>query len=252
MSVLAVIPARWASTRFPGKPLALLWGRPLIQHVWERAREVGGLDALVVATDDERIERAARGFGAEVERTSPACASGTDRVAEVARCRPAADLVVNLQGDEPELDPAAVTRLVAGMRAQPAIRMATLAHAEPDAAVLAAADVVKVGVDAEGFALYFTREAPAAGARPGAMLRHVGVYGFARELLLEFAAWPPGPLEREARLEQLRALEHGVRIRVFEAANAAAGIDTPEQLAALERRGPRAGRAPAPGRAQGG
>lgn len=252
MSVLAVIPARWAAQRFPGKPLALLWGRPLVQHVWERARQARGLDALVIATDDDRIEREALRFGAAVERTSPACASGTDRVAEVARRHPGADLVLNLQGDEPELEPAAVARLVAGMRAEPTIRMATLAHAEPDVAALAAPDVVKVGVDADGFALYFTREAPAGGVPRGAMLRHIGVYGFTRELLLEFAAWPPGPLERAGRLEQLRAVEHGVRIRVFESEFPSAGIDTPEQLAALERRGPRAPHALGPGRGEGG
>ena len=239
MSVLAVIPARYGATRFPGKPLAPLWGRPLLQHVWERARRVAGLDTLVVATDDERIERAARGFGATVERTSAECASGTDRAAEVARRHPEAEIVVNLQGDEPELDPQAVSRLIAGMRADPAIRMATLAHVEPDAAMFAVPDVVKVGVDGEGFALYFTREDPAAAALPqGVILRHIGLYGFRRELLLEFAAWPPGRLERRERLEQLRALEHGVRVKVFEAAQSSAGIDTPEQLAALERRGP--------------
>ncbi len=239
MSTLAVIPARYAAQRFPGKPLAPLWGRPMLQHVWERARAAAGLDTLVIATDDERIERAARAFGAIVERTSPECASGTDRVAEVARRHPEAEVVVNLQGDEPELDPDAVARLVAGMRADASIRMATLAHQEPDTALLASPEVVKVGVDGEGFALYFTRGDPARERRPGAMLRHIGVYGFRRDLLLEFAAWPPGGLEREERLEQLRAVERGVRIRVFAAAHASPGIDTPEQLAALERRGPR-------------
>lgn len=238
-STLAVIPARYAAQRFPGKPLAPLWGRPMVQHVWERARRARGLDTLVIATDDERIERTSRAFGAEVERTSPECASGTDRVAEVARRHPEAGIVVNLQGDEPELDPDAVGRLVAGMRADAGIRMATLAHAERDAAVLASPDVVKVGVDAEGYALYFTRRDPAGERRPGVILRHIGVYGFRRDLLLEFASWPPGRLERDERLEQLRAVERGVRIRVFEAAHASVGIDTPEQLATLERRGPR-------------
>ncbi len=240
MSTLAVIPARYAAQRFPGKPLAPLWGRPMVQHVWARARQAQGLDRLVIATDDERIEAAARSFGATVERTSPECASGTDRVAEVARRHPEAGLVINLQGDEPELDSVAVTRLVAGMRADASLRMATLAHAEHDAALLALPEVVKVGVDAEGFALYFTREDPAGRRHAGTLLRHIGVYGFTREFLLEFASWPPGRLEREERLEQLRAVERGVPIRVFEAEHPSAGIDTPEQLAALERRGPRA------------
>src|SRR6266850_7400659 len=215
MTVLAVIPARYAAQRFPGKPLAPLWGRPMVQHVWDRARAADGIDRLVIATDDARIETAARGFGATVEHTSPECASGTDRVAEVARRHPEAAIVINLQGDEPELDPVAVARLVAGLKADPGIRMATLAHPEHDAAVLATPDVVKVGVDADGFALYFTRKDPSRERRAGTLLRHIGVYGFRRDFLLEFAAWRAGRLEREERLEQLRAVERGVRIRVF-------------------------------------
>jgi 3-deoxy-manno-octulosonate cytidylyltransferase (CMP-KDO synthetase) len=211
----------------------------MLQHVWERARRVEGLDALVVATDDDRIEAAAAQFGAEVVRTSPECASGTDRVAEVARSRPAFDLVLNLQGDEPELDPTGVSRLVAGMRDDPALRMGTLAHRERHASTLAAEDVVKVVVDEDGFALYFSRADLAGGSRGGPALRHLGVYAFRRDFLLEFASWPPGILERAERLEQLRALERGVRIKVYESARASAGIDTPEQMAALERRGPR-------------
>lgn len=236
--VLAVIPARFGATRFPGKPLATLWGRPLLEHVWNRARAVGGVDRLVIATDDDRIERVARAFGGEVVRTSPACASGTDRVAEVARAHAGHAIVVNLQGDEPELDPEAVSRLVAGMRADPAIRMATLAHREDDPAVLARPDVVKVAVDDDGCAVYFSRVHAVPGPGERAPLRHVGVYGFRRDLLLEFAAWPPGEAERAERLEQLRALERGVRIRVFETARGFSGVDTPEQLAELERRGP--------------
>lgn len=234
--VLAVIPARFGASRFPGKPLALLWGRPMLQHVWERARAARGIDRLAIATDDGRIAAAARGFGAEVEMTSPECASGTDRVAEVARRQPEFAIVLNLQGDEPELDPEAVSTLVAGMRAEPEVRMATLAHREEDPLVFSSTDVVKVGTDAGGCALYFTRCPGSYGrAEP---LRHIGVYGFARELLLEFASWPPGAMEKAERLEQLRALERGVKIRVYECARAFAGVDTPEQLAELERRGP--------------
>ncbi len=238
-AVLGVIPARWAATRFPGKPLAPLWGRPMLQHVWERARAVRGVDALVVATDDERIAAAARGFGATVEMTSPACASGTDRVAEVARRHPDAHLVLNLQGDEPELESAAVTRLVEVMRADPDLRMGTVAHHEPDHALLARPDVVKVVVDAAGFALYFSRADLAGASHGGPALRHAGVYGFRRDLLFEFASWPPGALEQAERLEQLRALERGVRIKVVLGERPFAGVDTPEQLEVLERRGPR-------------
>jgi 3-deoxy-manno-octulosonate cytidylyltransferase (CMP-KDO synthetase) len=238
MSVLAVIPARYGATRFPGKPLAPLWGRPLLQHVWERARQAAGIDTLIVATDDERIERAARGFGATVERTSPACASGTDRVAEVARSRPQAQIILNLQGDEPELETGAVTRLVATMRADDTIRMGTVAHHEPDLAAMASENVVKVVLDDAGFALYFSRADLAGASRGGPALRHAGVYAFRRELLLQFASWQPGKLELAERLEQLRAVERGVRIRVVLGERPFAGVDTPEQLAALERRGP--------------
>lgn len=237
--VLGVIPARYGATRFPGKPLARLWGKPMLQHVWERARAAAGLDAVVVATDDARIEAAARDFGAAVEMTSPACASGTDRVAEVARRRPEFGLVLNLQGDEPELDSEGVGALIAAMRAAPEVRMATLAHPEDDAAALASPEVVKVMVDDAGFADYFSRRFPVPGTAGRAPLRHVGVYGFTRPFLLEFAAWPPGAAEQAERLEQLRAVERGVRIKVVETTRPFSGVDTPEQLAALERRGPR-------------
>lgn len=236
--VLGVIPARFGATRFPGKPLANLWGKPVLQHVWERGRAIEGLDTLAIATDDERIAIAARGFGAEVEMTSPAHASGTDRVAEVARRRSEFGIVLNLQGDEPELDSSAVTRMIGAMQEDPTAAMATLAHVEEDAAALAAEDVVKVVVDALGWALYFSRADIARASLGGPALRHVGVYGFRREFLLEFASWPPGDLERAERLEQLRALERGVKIKVITGTRAFAGVDTPEQLAALERRGP--------------
>lgn len=237
--VLAVIPARFGAQRFPGKPLATLWGKPMLQHVWERARAAEGLDELVIATDDERIERVARAFGADVEMTSPECASGTDRVAEVARRRPAADIVFNLQGDEPELETEAVTGLVRAMRERPDVRMGTIAHHEPDASLFLSENVVKCVVDAQGFALYFSRADLAGASRGGPALRHAGVYAFRRDLLLEFSTWPPGALEQAERLEQLRAVERGVRIFVVKGARPFAGVDTPEQMAALEARGPR-------------
>ncbi len=237
--VLAVIPARFAATRFPGKPLATLWGKPLLRHVWERARAARGLDRLIVATDDERVAGAARGWGAEVAMTSPDCASGTDRVAEVARRLPDYGIVFNLQGDEPELETEAVSRLAEVMRADSSIRMGTIAHREPDTAAMANENVVKVVVDAEEFALYFSRADVAGASRGGPALRHAGVYAFRRDLLLEFASWPPGALERAERLEQLRALERGVRVKVVRGVRPFAGVDTPEQLAALEARGRR-------------
>jgi 3-deoxy-manno-octulosonate cytidylyltransferase (CMP-KDO synthetase) len=237
---LAVIPARFAASRFPGKPLALLWGKPMLRHVWERARAATGIDELVIATDDPRIAEAARAWGAAVEMTSAECASGTDRVAEVARRKPDAGIVLNIQGDEPELETEAVSRLVAAMRGDPSVRMGTIAHHEPDPYRLAAQDVVKVVVDEEGFALYFSRADLAGASRGGPALRHAGVYAFRRDLLLEFASWPQGGLERAERLEQLRALERGVRIKVIVGDQVFSGVDTPEQLSALERRGPRA------------
>jgi 3-deoxy-manno-octulosonate cytidylyltransferase (CMP-KDO synthetase) len=210
----------------------------MLQHVWERARAAMGIDELVVATDDTRIASAARGWGAAVEMTSPACASGTDRVAEVARSRPQAQVILNLQGDEPELETGAVTRLVATMRADDTIAMGTIAHREPDLAAMASENVVKVVLDEHGFALYFSRADLAGASHGGPALRHAGVYAFRRELLLQFASWPPGKLELAERLEQLRAVERGVRIKVVLGERPFAGVDTPEQLAALERRGP--------------
>lgn len=238
--VLGVIPSRFGATRFPGKPLAMLWGKPMLRHVWERAAAAPGIDHLVIATDDDRIAGAARGWGATVEMTSPECASGTDRVAEVSRRHPECDLVLNLQGDEPELDGDAVGRLVAHMRGHPEVRMGTLAHVEDHPEGLVSSDVVKVVLDVNGDALYFSRADLAAGSSGGPALRHVGVYGFRRDFLLTFASWPPGALERAERLEQLRAVERGVRIRVVTGTRPFSGVDTPEQMAALEARGPRA------------
>ena len=237
-AVLGVIPARYGASRFPGKPLALLWGKPMLQHVFERAHAARGVDELVVATDDERIASAARSWGATVEMTSPDCQSGTDRVAEVARRRPEAQIILNLQGDEPELETGAVTALVAAMRAAPDVVMGTVAHHEPDLAAMASDHVVKVVVDDAGFALYFSRADLAGASKGGPALRHAGVYAFQRELLMQFASWPPGRLELAERLEQLRAVERGVRIKVVLGERPFAGVDTPEQMAALERRGP--------------
>jgi 3-deoxy-manno-octulosonate cytidylyltransferase (CMP-KDO synthetase) len=235
--VLAVIPARFAAQRFPGKPLAVLWGKPMLQHVWERARAARGIDRLIVATDDERIAAAARGWGAEVAMTSPECASGTDRVAEVARAHPEFEIVLNIQGDEPELETEALSRLAETMRADESIRMGTIAHREVDAAALQSEHVVKVFVDGRGFAVRFTRQPLSELAGSGAALRHAGVYAFRRDLLLEFSAWPQGTLEKAERLEQLRAVERGVSIKVVVGERSFSGVDTPEQMAALEARG---------------
>lgn len=237
---LGVIPARYASTRLPGKPLAILAGKPLVQHVWEKARAARRLSAVVVATEDERIARVVRGFGGEVMMTSAAHATGTDRVAEVARDRREA-IVLNIQGDEPLADPADIDTLVAGLQEDEGAMMATLATPLPDRRAADNPNVVKVVCDAAGRALYFSRALipwprnPPALDEPkpaprGLWLQHIGLYAFRRQFLMEFASWPPSPLEGMEGLEQLRALERGHAIRVLPARGRYHGVDTPEDL----------------------
>ena len=229
--VAVIIPARYGAERFPGKPLADLAGRPLVAHVVERARRARGVDEVVVATDDQRIARAAEAAGARAVVTGPA-ETGTDRVAQAARAlSPRPGIVVNLQGDEPLIEPEAVERLVAVIR-QGGVEMATLARPlQPDE--LSRAQVVKVVTDLHGDALYFSR-APIPHRRAGgesALARaHVGVYAFTAGFLERFTSLPPGRLEREEALEQLRVLENGLKIRVVDAAYRGFGVDTPEDL----------------------
>jgi 3-deoxy-manno-octulosonate cytidylyltransferase (CMP-KDO synthetase) len=228
--VAVIIPARWGAQRFPGKALADLAGRPLVAHVVERARKARGVDEVAVATDDERIARAAERAGAAAILTGPA-ATGTDRVAEAARkLRPGAEVVVNLQGDEPLIEPEAVETLVAAMAG--GAEMGTLARPlEPGEEERT--QVVKVVTDLAGFALYFSR-APIphrrAGGRSALARAHVGIYAFTAAFLQRFASLAPGRLEQEESLEQLRALEHGHRIRVADTTYRGFGIDTPEDL----------------------
>ncbi|HEY6003748.1 MAG TPA: 3-deoxy-manno-octulosonate cytidylyltransferase [Anaeromyxobacter sp.] len=228
--VAVIIPARWGAQRFPGKALADLAGRPLVAHVVERARKARGVDVVAVATDDERIARAAERAGAAALLTGPA-ATGTDRVAEAARkLRPGPEIVVNLQGDEPLIEPEAVETLVAAMAG--GAEMGTLAR-PLDAGEEERTQVVKVVTDLAGWALYFSR-APIphrrAGGRSLLARAHVGIYAFTAAFLQEFAALAPGRLEAEESLEQLRALEHGHRIRVADTTYRGFGIDTPEDL----------------------
>lgn len=230
--VAVIIPARFGATRFPGKPLVDLGGKPLIAHVVERAKKARGVAVVAVATDDERIAAAARAAGAEAILTGEA-ATGTDRVAVAARrLSPVPELVVNLQGDEPLIEPEAIETLVSAMESSGA-EMGTLARPLEDGE-LERTQVVKVVTDLQGNALYFSR-APiphrrAGGASPRARA-HVGIYAFTAACLQRFAALPPAPLEQEESLEQLRALEHGIRIRVADTAYRGFGIDTPEDLA---------------------
>jgi len=236
-----IIPARFAATRLPGKPLLEIGGRPLIEWVWQRARDSGAA-SVILATDDERIRAAALNFGADVVMTSPLHASGTDRIAEVVRARrlEPEDIVINLQGDEP-LMPAAVIAAVAGaLESAPHIDIATAAAPVQSLDEFLDPNCVKAVCNGDGRALYFSR-APVpwprdhvTDGRPQAFrgaLRHVGIYGYRVRSLLQFAAWAPTPLELSEKLEQLRALEYGMHIQVvtLEAAPPP-GIDTPQDL----------------------
>jgi 3-deoxy-manno-octulosonate cytidylyltransferase (CMP-KDO synthetase) len=229
MNTVVVIPARFASERLPGKPLLSETGKPLIQHVYEQVRRARLPDEVVVATDDRRIYDAVRRFGGKVVMTSREHASGTDRVAEAARGLPHA-FVINVQGDEPEIEPALIDRLARTLKEDRKADWVTAARPLRGSRALAEPGVVKVVVDREGYALYFSRAViPHDRARgiPARALVHVGIYGFRREALLRFARTPPSALERAERLEQLRALEHGQRIRVLETRRASRSIDTP-------------------------
>jgi 3-deoxy-manno-octulosonate cytidylyltransferase (CMP-KDO synthetase) len=236
--VTAIIPARWASTRFPGKPLVLLRGKPLVQHVWERARRAKLVDRVIVATDDMRIAAAAFDFGAEVALTSPRHPTGTDRLAEVARRLKSSSIIVNVQGDEPDIAPPTIDRLVRALRADPRLGLVTAAHPVATAAEVHNPHVVKVVTDRDGRALYFSRSViPHDRDGRGGIkyLRHQGIYGYRRRVLLDFVKWKPTPLEKAEKLEQLRALEHGVAIGVILVKHASVGVDTPEDVATAER-----------------
>ncbi len=241
MQVVGVIPARYHSSRLDGKALADIAGCPMIQHVWNRCREARSLDRIILATDDKRIETAARTFGAEVVMTDPAHASGTDRVAEAVReidC----GVVVNIQGDEPMLDPLMIDEVVAPFASEPDTRFVTLGQGIEEETELDDPNVVKVVRDPRGNALYFSRSPiPYSRRGPGATgvapLKHIGLYAYTKECLERFAALDPTPLEKTERLEQLRALEHGIPIRVVvtKFRHRGIGVDTPEDLESARR-----------------
>jgi len=240
MNAICIIPARYGSKRFPGKPLASDTGRPLIQHVCEAAAGARRVDIVLVATDDERIRQAVEAFGGRCVMTRAEHRCGTNRVAEAAEAFPEADIVINFQGDEPDLDPGLLDALVETMEADASIEAATLAGPlaeeewdDPNA--------VKVVMDARGDALYFSR-APIPHARDGEAsraalrLKHFGIYAYRTEALRDYAVMPPSPLERTERLEQLRWLEGGRRMFVLVTDRRPGGIDTPEDYAAFVRR----------------
>jgi 3-deoxy-manno-octulosonate cytidylyltransferase (CMP-KDO synthetase) len=230
---VAVIPARYASTRFPGKPLADIAGRPMIEHVYRRAVDTRGIDAVVVATDDQRVADAVARFGGVARMTAASHSTGTDRIAEVAR-QLHCSIVVNVQGDEPLVDPEAIAQMVDALRADPTLEMATLRTPIRREEDYLSPHVVKVVVDARDNALYFSR-APiphdrAGSGFSGATCKHLGLYAYRRDFLLRLAALPQSALERTVSLEQLRALEHGYRIRAVETRHDSIGVDTPEDL----------------------
>jgi len=245
LAIVAIIPARFLSTRLPGKPLSDILGKPMIQRVYERASRARSLDRLLVATDDERVAAAVAGFGGEVVMTSPHHASGTDRLAEVARSIDAS-ILVNVQGDEPLLDPEGIDAAVGAVTRDPAVALATLSLPLSDPEEMMAPGVVKVVVDESGDALYFSRSpipfvrsakgGPLAGARAamelGIARKHVGLYVYRREALQRFASLAPSPLEEAEGLEQLRALHHGMKIRVtpLHTNTGSVAVDTPEDL----------------------
>ncbi len=250
MSVVAIIPARYGSTRLPGKPLAKIGGKPMIQHVYESTSRARELSRVLVATDDRRIERAVKNFGGEVVMTSRRHASGTDRLAEVAR-KIRADWVVNVQGDLPFIHAETIARAVRPLRQNPAIPMGTVCAPIYDLKEWRNPNIVKVLANHDGFALYFSR-APVPYARNMELdpsgrknqsnddrrlwgYRHLGLYVYRRDFLLKFARLRPTLLERIESLEQLRALENGYRIFVAEVDEKSVEVDTPADLRKAER-----------------
>ena len=234
---LGIIPARWGSSRFPGKPLHIIAGKPLLQRVWQRCMRARSLDAVIIATDDMRIAEAAFEWGAEVALTSSKHRSGTDRAAEVASKAPEFTHVINIQGDEPLTDPRLLDRLVRELRANKKLEMITAAHPFEEEGGIESPHQVKVVLDAMSNALYFSRSPipfmrETSAVRP---LRHQGIYGYTRDLLLRFVRWKASPLERAESLEQLRALENGVTVHVLVTKHGSPGVDTPEDAAALEQ-----------------
>lgn len=240
--ILAVIPARYASTRFPGKPLVEIQGKTMIRRVWEQVAQSRRVQEAVVATDDERIAKHVEAFGGRVMRTSSEHPSGTDRCAEVARHFPEAEFILNIQGDEPFVLPEQIDLLADTLTTDPAFTIATLAKRITEPEMLFNPNVVKAVFAENGRAIYFSRQPipflrgqdPAEWLTHYAFFKHIGLYGFRRDTLLHIAGLAPTPLEIAESLEQLRWLEHGLAIRVGQTDWETAGIDTPEDLLRLE------------------
>lgn len=234
-SVLGVIPARFASSRFPGKALVTLKNKPIIQHVWEKSVQAKTLSRVVIATDDQRIFDAAVGFGAEAIMTREDHLSGTDRVSEAAAAVPC-DIVVNIQGDEPLIDPAAIDLAAQALIDDPTLVMSTLKRRITVPSEITNPNCVKVVTGFSGDAIYFSRcPIPYNRGVNEAYFKHIGLYVYRKDFLLGYSAMPVGPLERAESLEQLRALENGHRIRVIETQYESLGVDTPEDLERVQQ-----------------
>jgi 3-deoxy-manno-octulosonate cytidylyltransferase (CMP-KDO synthetase) len=237
--VVVVIPARYGASRLPGKPLVSLAGKPMIQRVFERAKLATTPHRVIVATDDERIREAVEAFGGEARMTRSDHRTGTERVAEVA-AHVDGDVFVNVQGDEPLLDPVAVDTAVKSLLEDPPAAVATVATPIKSPADIMDPNVVKTVLDFDGYALYFSR-APIPWVRDGAShvvvrhMKHLGLYVFRRDALLDYPTLPQGDLERIEQLEQLRWIENGVRIRVAEVEHDAVSVDVPEDVARVEK-----------------
>jgi 3-deoxy-manno-octulosonate cytidylyltransferase (CMP-KDO synthetase) len=231
--VVGIVPARWASSRFPGKPLHKIEGVSLIERVWRRCQAAESLNRVLVATDDERIFSEVESFGGEAVMTSPDHPSGTDRVAQAVESIPEAEIVINIQGDEPLLNPGLINELAEAMKKDPDLPMVTAANEITDLPTVQDPNVVKVVLNEQLEALYFSRSViPFHRDGMSSSLpyyRHKGIYGYRRNFLLQFVEWPPAVLEQAEQLEQLRALSHGARIKVILTEDDSIGVDTPEQ-----------------------
>lgn len=236
MSIIAVIPSRYASTRLPGKPLVDICGKPMVQRVYERVRRVSLFDEVLVATDDERIRSVVTAFGGTACMTSVDCPSGSDRLIEVARQHPA-DIYVNVQGDEPLVEPSSIEKLARAMLEDPALQMGTLCY--PISTEQAQnPNLVKVVRAHNGNALYFSRSPvpfPRSGGIAPEYFGHLGMYAYRHDFLMNFGSLPYSPLENTEKLEQLRVLQAGIAIRVLEVEAVGPGVDTPEDLEEVRR-----------------
>jgi len=240
MKVVCIIPSRYESSRFPGKPLADLCGKPMIQHVYERVLASPLVSHAAVATDDERIFRAVKGFGGHAVMTAPAHRSGTDRVAEAVSSLGLgdSDVVVNIQGDQPLFEPVQIEEVARPLLDDPEVCFSTLIYRIRRREEITHPNAVNVVFDRKGFALYFSRATiphVRDGGRQAAYYKHHGIYAYRRSFLMTFAGLAEGELERLEALEQLRALEHGYRVKVVETQHDSVEVDTPEELARVKK-----------------